>query len=185
MNILEMMLDGQNRGQIEQLANNFGISEDQIQAAMAQMVPALSQGVKKNISNQSGLDSLLKALASGNHQQYVEKPESLTNDAAVLDGNNILGHILGSKDVSRAVADRASTNTGIDSSLLKQLLPMIASMMMGSLSKQTSGNAALSGLSSADGSSNDALDMLGGLLDADKDGSVVDDLIGIAGKFLR
>jgi hypothetical protein len=58
-------------------------------------------------------------------------------------------------------------------------------MMMGSLSKQTSDNGALSGLSSASGSSNDALDVLGGLLDADKDGSVVDDLIGIAGKFLR
>ena len=185
VNILEMMLDSQNSGQIQQLANNFGISEEQIQAAMEQMVPALSQGVKKNISNETGLDSLLKALASGNHQQYVDKPDSLTDSAAVLDGNNILGHILGSKDVSRAVADRASTNTGIDSSLLKQLLPMIASMMMGSLSKQTSGNAALSGLSSAGGSSNDALDMLGGLLDADKDGSVVDDLIGIAGKFLR
>jgi hypothetical protein len=185
VNILEMMLDSQNSGQIQQLANNFGISEDQIQAAMAQIVPALSQGVKKNISNESGLDSLLQALAKGNHQQYVDNPTSLTDNAAVSDGNNILGHILGSKDVSRAVADRASTNTGIDSGLLKQLLPMIASMMMGSLSKQTSGNAALSGLSSAGGSSNDALDMLGGLLDADKDGSVVDDLIGIAGKFLR
>lgn len=180
-----MMLDSQNSGQIQQLANSFGIGEEQIQAAMAQMVPALSQGVKKNISNESGLDSLLKALASGNHQQYVDKPDSLTDDSAVLDGNNILGHILGSKDVSRAVADRASANTGIDSGMLKQMLPMIASMMMGSLSKQTSGNGALSGLSSAGSASNDTLDMLGGLLDADKDGSVVDDLIGIAGKFLR
>ena len=185
MNILEMMLDSQNSGQIRQLANNFGIGEDQIQAALAQMVPALSQGVKKNISNESGLDSLLNALAKGNHQQYLDRPESITDSAAVLDGNNILGHILGSKDVSRAVADRASSNTGIDSGLLKQMLPMVASMMMGSLSKQTSGNGALSGLSSATSSSNDALDMLSGILDADKDGSVVDDLIGIAGKFLR
>lgn len=185
MNIVEMMLDSQNSGQIQQLANSFGIGEDQIQAAMAQMVPALSQGVKKNISNESGLDSLLQALASGNHKQYVDRPESLTDDTAVSDGNNILGHILGSKDVSRAVADRASANTGIDSGMLKQMLPMFASMMMGSLSKQADHNGVLAGANTASGAPNNALDMLGGLLDADNDGSVVDDLIGIAGKLLR
>ncbi len=47
------------------------------------------------------------------------------DDTAVSDGNNILGHILGSKDVSRAVADRASANTGIDSGMLKQMLPCL------------------------------------------------------------
>jgi hypothetical protein len=181
MNILEMMLDSQNSGQIQQLANNFGIGEDLVQAAITQMVPALSQGVKNNISNGAGLDSLLKALESGNHQQYMDEPESLTNEATVLDGNNILGHILGSKDVSRALADRASTSTGIDSGLLKQMLPLVASMMMGSLSKQTTDTNMLQNA----GSSNEMLDMLGGLLDADNDGSVVDDILGMASKFLR
>jgi hypothetical protein len=176
-----MMLDSQNRGQIQQLANNFGIGEDLVQAAIAQMVPALTQGVKNNISDGSGLSSLLKALENGNHQRYMEQPESLTDNTTVLDGNNILGHILGSKDVSRAVADRASSNTGIDSGILKQMLPLVASMMMGSLSKQTSDT----GMLKSAGSSNDMLDMLGGLLDANNDGSVVDDIIGIAGKLLR
>ncbi len=58
-------------------------------------------------------------------------------------------------------------------------------MMMGSLSKQADHNGVLAGANTASGAPNNALDMLGGLLDADNDGSVVDDLIGIAGKFLR
>jgi hypothetical protein len=182
MNILEMMLDGQNRGQIEQLANNFGIGEDQVQAAMAQIVPALSQGIKTNISSGDGLGSLLNALQGGNHQRYVDEPQSLSDDMTVIDGNNILGHILGSKDVSREVASRASNSTGIDSGILKKMLPIIASMVMGSLSKQASANKMMD---SSSAPSNDMLDMLGGLLDTNKDGSVVDDLIGIAGKFLR
>jgi hypothetical protein len=182
VNILEMMMDSQNRVQVQQLANNFGIGEDQVHAAMAQMVPALSQGIKTNISSGDGLGSLLNALQSGNHQKYVDQPHSLSDEMTVLDGNNILGHILGSKDVSREVASRASNNTGIDSGILKKILPVLASMVMGSLSKQASANKTMDTTSSQ---SNDMLDMLGGLLDTNKDGSVVDDLIGIAGKFLK
>lgn len=185
MNILEMILDGQNQGQIAQIANSFGIGEDQVQAAISQMIPALSQGVKKNISNESGLESLLGALASGNHQSYVEQPERVTEESAVLDGNNILGHILGSKDVSRNLASRVSENTGVESGILKQMLPMVASMMMGSLSKQATESGMLEQAAAPSGSSNDMLGMLGGLLDADNDGSVVDDLLGFAGKMLR
>ena len=185
MNLLDMMLSSQNGGQIQQLARSFGIGEDQVQAVIAQMVPALSQGVKKNISSESGLASLSKALQNGNHQRYLEQSENLTNDQTVSDGNNILGHILGSKDVSRAVADRASANTGLESGMLKKMLPIVASMMMGSLGKQASSNGMLGGLDSSSGSSGGMLDMLGGLLDADKDGSVVDDLLGMAGKLFR
>jgi hypothetical protein len=174
MNLLEMMLSGQQSGQIQQLASNFGIGEDQVQAAVSELVPALSQGMKKNISGDSGLEGLMQALQSGGHQKYLEQPETLADSQAVLEGNGILGHILGSKDVSRAVADRASTNTGLDSGLLKKMLPLVASMMMGSLSQQTSGGQA-SGVG----------DLLGGLLDTGGDGSVVDDLLGMAGRFLR
>jgi len=185
VNILDMMLNSQNGGQIQQLARSYGIGEDQVQAAIAQMVPALSQGVKKNISNESGLASLSKALKNGNHQRYMEQSESLADDRAMSDGNDILGHILGSKDVSRAVADRASANTGLESGMLKKMLPVVASMMMGTLSKQASNSGMLEGVDSSSNSSSGMLDMLGGMLDADNDGSVVDDLLGMAGKMFR
>ncbi|MCU7852076.1 MAG: DUF937 domain-containing protein [Candidatus Thiodiazotropha sp. (ex Monitilora ramsayi)] len=182
MNILDMMLSGQNGNQVQQLARNFGIGEGQAQAVLTKMVPALTQGVKKNIASESGLDGLLRALQNGGHQKYVDQPESLTDSQATVDGNGILGHILGSKDVSRALADRASDTTGLGSDMLKKMLPVVASMMMGSLSKQ----ASLGGLSEQRAASSaDMPGMLAGLLDADKDGSVVDDLLGMAGKFFR
>lgn len=55
----------------------------------------------------------------------------------IADGNNILGHLFGSKDVSRAVAGQAATKTGLGADVLKKLLPLVATMAMGSLSKQT------------------------------------------------
>jgi len=41
-------------------------------------------------------------------------------------GNEILGHIFGSKDKSRDVAAEASQQSGVDSSVLKKLLPIVA-----------------------------------------------------------
>ena len=80
---------------------------------------------------------MLGALQKGNHAQQLDDPSHFQRPEAVSDGNNILGHIFGSKDVSRNVAQRASQKTGVDSGILKQMLPVIASMVMGSMSKQT------------------------------------------------
>jgi hypothetical protein len=41
-------------------------------------------------------------------------------------GNQILGHIFGSKDTSRDVAAQASQESGVDTSTLKKLLPIVA-----------------------------------------------------------
>ena len=41
-------------------------------------------------------------------------------------GNQILGQIFGSKDASRDVAAQASEQSGVDSSVLKKLLPIVA-----------------------------------------------------------
>jgi hypothetical protein len=41
-------------------------------------------------------------------------------------GNEILGHIFGSKDTSRDVAAQASQQSGVETSVLKKLLPIIA-----------------------------------------------------------
>ena len=180
MNLMQMVLGGQEENQIQQLAKTFGIGEAQVQEAMAQMVPALSRGLQTNISSESGLDGLMQALQTGDHRKYVEQPETLAEEGAVQEGNAILGHILGGKDASRALADEAHAQTGLDTGMLKKMLPVVASLVMGSLSKQ----AADTGLSSGQASSGLA-GMLTGFLDADKDGSVVDDLMGMAGKFFR
>ena len=54
---------------------------------------------------------------------------SLLGGGGVAAGNEVLGHIFGSKDGSREVAADASQKTGIDSSVLKKLLPIVAGMV--------------------------------------------------------
>ncbi|MEE4186431.1 MAG: DUF937 domain-containing protein, partial [Gammaproteobacteria bacterium] len=142
-----------------------------------QLLPALTQGLQNNLQQGGGLDALAGALQSGNHQRYLDDPASLATPAAQADGNGILGHLLGSKDVSRQLAAQVSGKTGVDAAAIKQMLPMVAALAMGALSKQTGGGAQLQG---------GAGDILGALLgggDSDGQGGL-GAVMGLAKKFL-
>jgi hypothetical protein len=169
MDILKSANGGQN---IEALASQFGLSGDQAGSVVGQLLPALTQGLARNTAQQGGLESLLGALTSGNHSRYIDDPSTLADPNAIHDGNGILGHLLGSKDVSRSLAQHVSGSTGVSDSLIKQMLPLVASMAMGALAKQQSNNAQAAS----------PLEGLAGMLDFDKDGSAADDVIGLMGK---
>jgi hypothetical protein len=178
MNILETILSAQNGGATRQIGQQFGLGDDQVQSALSALVPALSAGFQRNMTSEGGLESLLGALGGGQHQRYVEDPNALTSAETIADGNGILGHVFGSKDVSRQVAARAAAKTGIGEGILKQMLPIVAAMMMGSMSKRAS-QPSMPGAAAPGG---DLLNMLAPMLDADRDGSVVDDVMGMVGK---
>ena len=183
MQILDTILNAQNGGMVRQVARQFGINENQANAAIRTLLPALTTGIRQNVSQPGGLESLLGALGSGNHERYLEDDSLVSRDETVREGNGILGHILGSKDVSRQVASRASEHTGIGSDVLKQMLPVVATMVMGSLSRKTNE----SGLRQAasQGQSQGLLGMLTPMLDQDGDGSIADDVMGMMGRFLK
>ncbi len=184
MDLLKTILESQGGGVVSQLASQFGLDSGQTNSALAQLVPALAGGVKKNV-NQGGLDSLISALNAGKHSQYLDDLAQLNNPSTVSDGNAILGHLLGSKDVSRQVASHTAQSTGIDSSILKKMLPIVASMVMGGMSKQSNAGGVLGSLLGAgrqSKSSSGLEGMLTSFLDQDGDGSIVDDLMG---KFLK
>lgn len=212
LNLLDMLSGPAGRGAVAQMGQQFGLDERQASQAVAALLPALSSGLKRNVSQPGGLEALVGALGSGHHQQYLDQPETLARPETVQDGNAILGHLLGSKDVSRAAAARASQRTGLSDGLLKQMLPLVATMVMGSLSKQKQepsiANALMGALSGSAGGGQQAGGggllggiigsvlgggskprqatqqaqagglggMLGSLLDADKDGSAMDDI---------
>lgn len=174
MNILDSLLNSGDGGAVRELGAQFGLPPDQTQSALAALLPALMAGVQNNVSREGGLDSLASALAGGGHQQYINDPATLRDPATTADGNGILGHIFGSKDVSRQVAQQASAQTGIDPGILKQMLPVIAALAMGAMSRQSQSAGAGSGRGLAS--------MLAPMLDQNRDGSVADDLLGLAGK---
>ena len=174
MNITDLLFDKSNSNAVSEFADNFGVNETQAKDAISSLAKSLSQGLGANSQDVKGLDSLMEALEKGNHSRYVDEPSILRKKETTQDGNDILGHIFGNKDVSRHVANRASKETGLGSGLLKKMLPVVATMVMGSLGKKLLGG----GGSSRQQSSG----FLTQLFDRDKDGSMVDDVLGMAFK---
>ena len=120
---------------LKELAKLVGLSDEKAISALSLLVPALSKGLDRNVAEQDGLESLLGVIRSGSHREYVDNPETLGNTETVADGNAILSHIFGSKDVSRQVAGFVSGRTGIDTETIKKMLPAVAAATLGTIEK--------------------------------------------------
>lgn len=185
MSLLETILSAQNGNLVKQMASSNGIDTDAALKLLGKLVPSLTSQVQQNVKgSDQGLDSLLNALQSGNHQRYLDKSDEAFSANGLLDGNKILGHLLGSKDNSRALASNLSGETGIGAELIKKMLPQAATMVMGALSKQNAGGGALAGLAGMLGGNDRgaAQGLIASFLDRDNDGSVIDDVMAMAAR---
>ncbi len=187
-------------GSLKSMAQELGVSEAQAANGVAALAPAILGGFKKQAQSQpeglDGLSGMLEQLGGGSLLDDVMAPKP----TSVSRGNDVLGQIFGSKDVSRAVAQNAASQSGLDSSLLKKMLPMLAMAVTGYMSKQ--GGSAASAQPSRSGGGLGAL--IGGLfggrssrpaaspssglasmLDLDGDGNSLDDILEMFGKVIR
>ncbi|MGF1546239.1 MAG: DUF937 domain-containing protein [Thiotrichales bacterium] len=193
MNLLEQILAAQNGGVVKKVAESNGLDPTMVVAALAKMLPALAAGFKGQVADPQSpvnLDDLLSAMQKGNHGRYLEDPNAVVAPTARIEGNELLAHILGNKDNSRALASQVSQQTGLDSGIIKSMLPQVAALIVGALTQRASGAGGLAGM---------AKTMLGGakqqvpqapqnllaaFLDQNNDGSILDDAMRLAAKFL-
>jgi len=179
MDFMDLLKAAGGSDSIGQLATTVGLGSSDTSKLVEALAPALMRGVQKNAADDSGLAGLRRALETGGHDRYIDKPELLASDDTRADGNNILGHIFGSKDVSRNVAAVAAKDTGIDAGLIKKVLPLLATLAMGAMSKKTSAGRDIGSSASAGG-----LGPLGDLLGmGSKSGGGLDDILRMARKF--
>ena len=191
-------------GGLKSMARELGVSETQAASGAAALLPAILGGFKKQTQSQptglEGLGGLLGRLGGGSLLDDVLAPAP-TN---VSRGNDVLGQIFGSKDVSRTVAQSAAAQSGLTPDLLKKMLPMLAMLVAGFMAKQRAAGAAsqpaLAGGALADqlgslfggraggtgpATPGDAAGGLAALLDLDRDGNPLDDILQMAGKVIR
>ncbi|RAZ85662.1 hypothetical protein DPM33_28530 [Mesorhizobium hawassense] len=135
--LFDIFAQAQNGNAMQALAQQYGLSMQQTQAAVQALLPAFSQGLQRNTADPYGMGAFMTAMASGQHAKYFEDATRAFSPQGIDEGNGILGHLFGSKDLSRAVANQAAQATGLSQQVLQQMLPAMASMMMGGLFKQT------------------------------------------------
>jgi hypothetical protein len=203
MQITEMLAQ---MGGLHSIAKELGVSEAQVATGATALAPAILGGFKKQAQSQpsglEGLGGLLGKLGGGGLLDDVLAPQPTD----VNRGNDVLGHIFGSKDVSRTVAQNAAAKTGLGTDLLKKMLPMMAMLVAGYMAKQkgvgalpTAQNAPgpspapapgglLGGLRGGGAAGAQRAGATGGIasmLDIDGDGNALDDILRLAGKTMR
>ena len=163
----------QQAGGIGAIAQQLGVSEQEAATGAGALLPAILGGFKKQAQAPSGLESLgglLGGLGGGGLFDAVVNP----GPTPVEQGNDILGSIFGSKDVSRQVAGHAAGQTGLDPTLLKRMLPMLAMLVAGYMAKQQGGATGSGGLG----------DLIGGVLGGGGQASSGGGLGGMLGNVL-
>ncbi len=204
---MDMMDILKQAGGVGAIARELGVDEGTAASGAAALLPAVLGGLKGQAQTQpgglGGLVDMLGGLGGGGLLASVLGAGPSNVDA----GNNVLGQIFGSKDVSRAVAADAATKTGISSDLLKKMLPLIAMAVAGYMAQHAGGGGATAAVEPAPGTGGlggmlgnvlgglmggnqqgapaPGLGGLGGLLDMDHDGNPLNDIIGMAGRLTR
>jgi hypothetical protein len=169
---------------VERMGSQLGATTEQTSSAVQTAVPLLLGALQRNSGQASGAASLLSALDRDHDGSILDDLAGFLGKGPDASGGRALDHIFGGR---RAPVENAvSRASGLEASKVPQLLAMLAPLVLGALGKlKQSGPAGTGGLGDLLGGAMGKMQqqspglggLLGGLLDADGDGSVVDDLL--------
>ncbi|MEY8021931.1 DUF937 domain-containing protein [Muriicola sp. SD30] len=183
--LLDLLSGPMGKELISGVSQQTGQPTEKTADVLSMAMPLLLGAMKKNASNPQNADGLMNALSSKHTGGILDNLGGLfqggVNDSVIQDGAGILGHVLGNKQP--AVENALSQKSGVDAGSVAQILKIAAPIVMGYLGRQK----AQSNVSDANGLSSLLGSMLGGqpkqnqslitsLIDADGDGSVLDDV---------
>jgi hypothetical protein len=121
---------------ISAIGRQFGLNDEQTRAAFDALAPVVAAGMRRNAQTPDGLQDIFRSVLTGNRAQTLDDERAIQFDSAKSPGDEILGQIFGSKDVSRGVANQLSASSGVGAAILKKLLPIVASIVMGQVAKK-------------------------------------------------
>jgi hypothetical protein len=171
------------------IGKKIGVDDKTVGTALSIGMPLLVAALAKNASKPDGAQALHKALAKDHDGSILNNLSGYLKDPQAANGEGILGHVLGNQQP--VVAKGLAQNTGMTSDQVAELLKIAAPLVMGALgSQQQQQSLDPQGLSSFLGgqqqqvqqSQPDIMGTINTLLDANRDGSALDDILGMAGK---
>ncbi|MGO9744288.1 MAG: DUF937 domain-containing protein [Roseiarcus sp.] len=133
MNLYEVMMGAQGGQGVNSLANQFGLSAQQTQAALQAMLPAFSLGLQNVAQNPTGFATLLEQMTNATNAAAYSNPAQIP--AAMNLGGAILGQIFGSPQIALQIGQQAALSSGVSAQAIQQMMPLVASMLMGGIAQ--------------------------------------------------
>lgn len=186
--LLDLLNSPMGKQLISGVAGQTGQPENKTADVLSMAMPLLLGAMKKNVSSPQGAQGLMNALSSKHDGSILDDLGGLfgggVSESVVNDGAGILGHVFGGKQAQ--VENALSQKSGLDAGSIAQILKIAAPIVMGYVGRQT----AQSKVQDANSMNSLLGSMLGGqpqqnqslittLLDADGDGSILDDVAGM------
>ena len=183
------LLQGQDLGQLaEQVGGNEGQVKNGVMAALPAMLTALS----KNTGTEKGAQELNNALETKHDGSILNNLSGYLSNPDLKDGAGILNHLFGNQTSN--VANAVSQSSGLDTNGSMKMLQMLAPILMGMLGQQKKQNnldaegignltSMLASNFGSEAGASGIMEAVTNLLDANKDGNVMDDIMGMVGKF--
>ena len=177
---------------LSQIGQQVGVDEAQAGSVLSTAMPLLVSALANNASQTDGAQALHQALGNDHDGSILNDLGGFLGDPQSANGAGILGHVLGGQQLT--VAQTLAKNTGLDSAQAGSLLEIAAPLVMGALGQQQQQQGLdTDGLTDFLGGQQKAIDqanpMISGILttflDKDKDGSFLDDLLGMILNFFR
>ncbi|MEO7564822.1 MAG: DUF937 domain-containing protein [Sphingomicrobium sp.] len=136
---MDMMNAIADSGGVDAVSRELGVDQQTAKSGIGALLPAVLDGLRGKTGGTSGggggmggLGAILASLGGGSLLSNVLAPQKTD----VGQGNDVLGQIFGSKDVSREVAADAAQKSGVSSDLLKKMLPLVAMLAAGYVAKR-------------------------------------------------
>lgn len=187
--ILDVLNSDLGKTIISGVASSTGTDQNKTSSVLTMALPVLMKAMERNAATPEGAQGLMGALNEKHDGSILDNLNGLfgggVDDTIKNDGAKILAHVLGNKQ--QGVQQIIGQKAGLDAGSVANILKVAAPILMGVLGKQAKQNNV--------NSQNDLGGMLGGLLggneaqneqsflekilDADGDGSVIDDVAGM------
>jgi len=186
--LLDLLNSPMGKQLISGVAGQTGQPENKTADVLSMAMPLLLGAMKRNVKEPQGAQGLMNALSNKHDGSILDNLGGLfgggVDDNVIQDGAGILGHVFGGKQAN--VENALSQKSGLDAGSIANILKIAAPIIMGFIGKQTR----QSNVQDANGMNSLLGSMLGGqpqqnqsliesLIDADGDGSVLDDVAGM------
>lgn len=182
--ILDLLNTQTGKDLVNKASETTSESPEKISSVLAMAMPLILASMKKNVQAKEGAENLNKALHSEKHNgELLNHLREVPASEMINEGDKILSHILGGK--KDGISNSLGTALNMDGASADKILKMAAPVIMSLLGNQKrKDNVGAGGLESLLGSvlgkqSKHDSSLITSLLDADGDGSVIDDVAGM------